>query len=105
MGLGERGGGYGGYDRAIKGRSRDLESHRNHSKSHKISGKLETSPGNKFGEKDTQNAYLLTPKTYPFFFFWIWPFWHPKRVTRVPAIIGKKYPFYAFSWSRVCTAT
>ena len=21
------------------------------------------------------------------------------------AIIGKKYPFYAFSWSRVCTAT
>ena len=59
-GLGERG-------RTIKGRSRDVESHRNHSKSHKIPGKLETSPGNKFGEKDTLNAYLLTPQTYPFF--------------------------------------
>ena len=35
----------------------NLESHRNHSKSHKIPGKLETSPGNKFGEKDTLNAY------------------------------------------------
>ena len=34
-------------------------------------------------------------------FFWIWPFWHPKRVTRVTRHFGKKYPFYAFSWSRV----
>ena len=48
-------------------RTISLESHRNHSKSHKIPGKLETSPGNKFGEKDTLNAYLLTPQTYPFF--------------------------------------
>ena len=31
-----------------------------------IPGKLETSPGNKFGEKDTLNVYLLTPQTYPF---------------------------------------
>ena len=68
-----------------------MESHRNHSKSHKISGKLETSPGNKFGEIDTLNAYLLTPQTYPF--FWFWPFWHPKRVTRVTRHYRQKVPF------------
>ena len=54
-------------------------------------GKLETSPGNKFGEKDTLNAYLLTPQTYPF--FWFWPFWHPKRVTRVTRHYRQKVPF------------
>ena len=97
--LGERGG---GYDRTIKGRSRDLESHRNHSKSHKIPGKLKTSPGNKFGEKDTLNAYLLAPQTYSLFFFWFWPFWHPKRVTRVTRHYRQKVPFFTRFLGRAC---
>ena len=70
-----------------------------------LPGKLETSPGNKFGEKDTLNAYLLTPPNIPFFSsdFGLFDTLNAWRAWR--AIIGKKYPFYAFSWSRVCTAT
>ena len=30
-------------------------------------GKLETSPGNKFGEKDTLNAYFVNSTNIPFF--------------------------------------
>ena len=60
------------------------------------------SPGNKFGEKDTLYAYLLTPQTYLISdvgFFNT----YPKRVTRVTRYHRQKYPFYAFSWSRVYT--
>ena len=83
-----------------------LESHRNHSKSHndKIPGKLPRDKSVKqVWRKRYPNAYLLINSTNIPFFLWFWPF---DTLNAWRAIIGKKYPFYAFSWSRVhCRAT